>query len=46
MASAKNDEVTVSGTVPNRDQLDQIEPLALEVEGVRSVVVEAVIDPQ
>ena len=40
---AKNAEVTVSGVVSNQEQLDKIKPLAMEIKGVRSVVVKAVI---
>jgi osmotically-inducible protein OsmY len=43
--AAKNAEVTVSGMVSNQEQLDQITPLAMEIKGVRSVVVKAVIKP-
>lgn len=46
IVSAKDSEVTVSGTVGNQDQLSKIEPLAMEIEGVRSVVVKAVVKPQ
>lgn len=35
--------VTVSGTVPNQDQLSKIEPLAKEIYGVQNVVVNAVV---
>ncbi|WP_414563627.1 MULTISPECIES: BON domain-containing protein [unclassified Anabaena] len=42
-----NDEgvVTVSGTVPDQDQLSKIEPLAKEIYGVNNVVVDAVVTP-
>ena len=40
---ANNAEVTVSGMVSNQEQLDQITPLAMEIKGVRTVVVKAVI---
>ena len=43
--AAKNAEVTVSGMVSNQEQLDQITPLAMEIKGVRTVVVKAVIKP-
>ena len=42
---ANNAEVTVSGMVSNQEQLDKIQPLAMEIKGVRSVVVRAVIKP-
>ena len=42
---ANNAEVTVSGMVSNQEQLDKIQPLAMEIKGVRSVVVKAVIKP-
>ncbi|PZV25026.1 MAG: transporter [Snowella sp.] len=42
---AKNSEVTVSGVVSNQEQLNQIKPLAMEIKGVRSVVVKAVVQP-
>ena len=42
---ANNAEVTVSGMVSNQEQLDQITPLAMEIKGVRTVVVKAVIKP-
>jgi len=40
---AKNSEITISGVVSNQEQLDKIKPLAMEIKGVRSVVVKAVI---
>ena len=42
---ANNAEVTVSGMVSNQEQLDKIQPLAMEIKGVRTVVVKAVIKP-
>ena len=42
---ANNAEVTVSGMVSNQEQLDQITPLAMEIKGVSTVVVKAVIKP-
>lgn len=42
---AKDSEVTVSGVVSNQEQLNQIKPLAMEIKGVRSVVVKAVVQP-
>ena len=42
---AKNSEITVSGAVSNQEQLNKIKPLAMEIKGVRSVVVKAVVKP-
>ena len=42
---AKNSGVTVSGVVSNQEQLNQIKPLAMQIKGVRSVVVKAVVQP-
>lgn len=41
--AAKNSEVTVSGVVSNQEQLDKIKPLAMEIKGVRTVVVKAIV---
>jgi osmotically-inducible protein OsmY len=41
--AANDAEVTVTGVVSNQEQLDKIKPLAMEIKGVRSVVVKAVI---
>jgi hyperosmotically inducible periplasmic protein len=38
-------KVTVSGTVKTQEQLDKIKPLAMEIKGVESVMVKAVIIP-
>ena len=38
---AKDDAITVAGTVPTQAQLDKIEPLAKQIKGVKSVKVEA-----
>lgn len=43
--SANNADVTVSGVVPTQDELDKIEPLAMEIKGVKSVTVKAVVNP-
>jgi osmotically-inducible protein OsmY len=43
--SAKNAEVTVSGVVMNQEQLDKVKPLAMEIKGVRTVIVKAVVKP-
>jgi hypothetical protein len=41
--AAKNSEITVSGVVSNQEQLDKIKPLAMEIKGVRTVVVKAIV---
>jgi hyperosmotically inducible periplasmic protein len=38
-------KVTVSGVVKTQEQLDKIKPLAMEIKGVDSVIVKAVIIP-
>ena len=38
---AKNADVTVSGSVANQAQLDKIKPLALQIKGVKNVMVKA-----
>lgn len=43
--TANNTEVTVSGVVKNQEQLDKIQPLAMEILGVESVVVKAIVKP-
>lgn len=43
--SAKNAEITVAGVVKTQEQLDKIKPLAMEIKGVRSVMVKAVVKP-
>jgi hypothetical protein len=35
--------VTVAGTVANQDQLKKIQPLGMEIKGVQSVIVKAVV---
>jgi hyperosmotically inducible periplasmic protein len=42
---ANETKVTVSGTVKTQEQLDKIKPLAMEIKGVESVMVKAVIIP-
>lgn len=42
---AKDGVVTVSGTVPTQEQLDKIQPLAMEIKGVKSVDVKATVAP-
>jgi hyperosmotically inducible periplasmic protein len=42
---ANEAKVTVSGTVKTQEQLDKIKPLAMEIKGVDSVMVKAVIIP-
>ena len=37
--------VTVAGTVANKAQLDKIKPLAMEIKGVKTVIVKAVVSP-
>jgi hyperosmotically inducible protein len=37
--------VTVSGTVPTQEQYNRIEPLAREIDGVREVNVDAIVQP-
>lgn len=37
--------VTVAGTVPNQDQLAKIQTLGMEIKGVQSVMVKAVVKP-
>ncbi len=43
--AAKDAEVVVSGVVANQEQLDKIKPLAMEIKGVRTVTVKAVVNP-
>ncbi len=43
--AAKNADITVSGVVTNKDQLDKIKPLAMQIKGVNSVMVKAVVTP-
>jgi hyperosmotically inducible periplasmic protein len=42
---ANEAKITVSGTVKTQEQLDKIKPLAMEIKGVESVMVKAVILP-
>jgi hyperosmotically inducible periplasmic protein len=42
---ANEAKITVSGTVKTQEQLDKIKPLAMEIKGVDSVMVKAVIIP-
>lgn len=42
---AKDDVVTVSGTVANQAQLAKIKPLAMEIKGVKDVMVKAIVSP-
>ncbi len=37
--------VTVAGTVPAQDQIAKIQPLAMEIKGVKSVMVKAAVKP-
>jgi hyperosmotically inducible periplasmic protein len=43
--SAKDSEVTVSGVVGTKEELDKIKFLAMEIKGVTTVVVKAVVSP-
>ncbi len=43
--SAKEAEVTVAGAVKTQEQLNKIKPLAMEIKGVRSVMVKATVNP-
>jgi osmotically-inducible protein OsmY len=43
--TAKKADITVSGVVTNQEQLDKIKPLAMEIKGVNSVTVKAVVSP-
>jgi len=42
---AKEGVVTVAGTVPTQDQIAKIQPLAMEIKGVKSVMVKAAVRP-
>ena len=42
---AEKANVTVSGTVANKAQLDKIKPLAMQIKGVKTVIVKAVVSP-
>ena len=42
---AKDATVTVSGAVANQAQLDKIKPLALQIKGVKNVMVKATVTP-
>lgn len=42
---AKEGVVTVAGTVPAQDQIAKIQPLAMEIKGVKSVMVKAAVRP-
>ena len=42
---AKDATVTVSGAVGNKAQLDKIKPLALQIKGVKDVMVKATVTP-
>ncbi|WP_449419817.1 BON domain-containing protein [Phormidium nigroviride] len=43
IVAAKDGAVTISGTVPNQNDLGTIEPLAKEIKGVKSVTNKAVV---
>ncbi|TVQ46129.1 MAG: BON domain-containing protein [Gloeocapsa sp. DLM2.Bin57] len=42
---AKDADITVSGVVATQNELDKIQPLAMEIKGVNNVMVEAVVKP-
>ena len=42
---AKDGAVTVSGTVPTQEQLGKVQPLAKQIQGVKSVAVKATVAP-
>jgi osmotically-inducible protein OsmY len=42
---AKNADITVSGVVTTQEQLNKIKPLAMQIKGVNSVMVKAVVNP-
>jgi hyperosmotically inducible protein len=41
--TAKDADITVSGVVATQDELDKIEPLAMEIKGVNKVMVKVVV---
>jgi hyperosmotically inducible periplasmic protein len=43
--TAEKDNVTISGVVEKQEQLDKIKSLAMEIKGVRSVTLKAVVNP-
>ena len=43
--TAKDADVTIAGVVPKQDQLDKIKALAMEIKGVKTVTVKAVVSP-
>ncbi|MCP2728660.1 BON domain-containing protein [Limnofasciculus baicalensis] len=43
--TTKNADVTVSGEVKTQGELDKIKPLVMEIKGVKSVMVKAVVKP-
>ncbi|HAJ59435.1 MAG TPA: transporter [Cyanobacteria bacterium UBA8543] len=45
VVKADDGAVTVSGTVPKKDQIAKIEPLAKEIKGVKKVTVKATVAP-
>lgn len=42
---AKNGVVNITGTVPTQQQLDKIQRLAMEIKGVKSVDMKAIVAP-
>jgi hyperosmotically inducible periplasmic protein len=43
--TAEKDNVTIAGVVATQEQLNKIKPLAMEIKGVRSVTLKAVVNP-
>lgn len=43
--TAKDADVTIAGVVPKQEQLDKIKALAMEIKGVKTVTVKAVVSP-
>ena len=43
--TAEKSDITVSGTVKTQDELNKIKPLAMEIKGVNTVMVKAVVKP-
>ena len=43
--TAKDADITIAGVVPKQEQLDKIKALAMEIKGVKTVTVKAVVSP-
>jgi len=43
--TAKDADVTIAGVVPKQEQLNKIKALAMEIKGVKTVTVKAVVSP-